>query len=311
MMKRIQKIISLLFLFVSFVLNNSLIVFADEYTEYEQQKDIGPITGIIACIVLVVVAYGVYHLMYDGSSTVIIGTREDLAHERGARLAVPLLCGGAAAGIVIKIINILKTIFIVLIIIAVIVVLIVIVYNFINKKRTPEESNDVSISDRNVVDEMEYTTDKALENNNSMASDIVNTPRIATPDVNRVEDLLKSKYVDIFKNTNNKNCEFGIPVLECEALVNVRGAFGIPPTEKVYLINNSAILSNWTKGFAICETGIYSRVKHKKYISWEEFKKKKVKNEIYIYIGEDEYTVFDDDLQKKIYELLCDIQALL
>ncbi len=125
-----------------------------------------------------------------------------------------------------------------------------------------------------------------------------------------VVDIIKQKKEDLIKITNkNANCEFGIPVLECEPLTKARGAFGIPVTENVYLINDGAILSPWTKGFAICGTGIYSRVKQQKYISWNDIKKMRIKNEIYLYIGENEYSVTGSDLQKMIYELLCDIQS--
>ena len=105
--------------FFTTILYHPLLVYAEEAVdaaESEAAEEMSPITAIIGLIVLVVVAYKVYHLMYDGS--VMIGTRQGLAYGFGRRLAIPVICGGVAAAVVIKILDFLGSILAVLFIVA-------------------------------------------------------------------------------------------------------------------------------------------------------------------------------------------------
>jgi hypothetical protein len=308
MKEKVTRLVITMFLSFSYILNSSLVVRAEEIAETETQEELGPITAFIALVVLVVVAYFVYHLLYD--NTAIIGTRSGVNYAIGRRLAIPVICGGGAAWLVVKVLNFLGGILGIIIAVGAVIVIGYAIYNYIAKRKKTNSGND----DSNAQDTASFNSDNA--SSNTTIEEVQNTEsaiiNVAREDNQKVVDVINQKkeaIVDIAGK--NDNCEFGIPIQECKALQKSREAFGIPVTENVYLIHDTAVLSQWTKGFAICGTGIYSRSKEQKYLSWKAIKNMCIKKDIYLYIGENEYFVMGSKLQDMIYDLLCDIQAAL
>ena len=116
---RLGVIISFLLLNVI----NPMIALASEAAEEtETNTKQNPIVSLVGLIVLVVVAYLVYHAMYDG--TVIIGTKNGIASAIGRRLFIPVVAGAIAAGVVIKILQLFGSIIKILILIVLIGVVI-------------------------------------------------------------------------------------------------------------------------------------------------------------------------------------------
>ena len=104
----------------------------DIQTEEEAKKQ-NPIISFVGLVVLVGVAFITYKAMYAG--TAIIGTHEGIMSAIGRRLAIPVIVGAIAAGIVMKILEFIGSILMILIVIAAIGAVSYFVYNkFVVKK---------------------------------------------------------------------------------------------------------------------------------------------------------------------------------
>lgn len=150
---------------------NPIIVFAAETVEETnaEKQQLGPVTSFIGLIVLVVVAYLVYHAMYSGS--VIIGTMNGIAAAIGRRLVIPVIVGGLAAGLVIKILQYLGIILKIIVIILLIGAAVIGIYLLYCKVKG-RNVNLRDISDgvfRNTVSDM-----TAEQNDNQTADNIIN-----------------------------------------------------------------------------------------------------------------------------------------
>ncbi len=311
-MNKITSFLSnLLLVIMSLIIFNPIVAKAEELAEAEQTEEIGPITAFIALVVLVVVAYFVYHLLYD--NTVIFGTRQGVNYALGRRLAIPVLCGGGAAWLVVKILNFLSGILTILIIVAAVICVIFLIYKFVSKKNP--KSDDIT-DDVNAVSSTEKPMDehsvKTQDKESNIKESISKSPIVEDTPANNISNELdkKSDLKTIMSkiNIHESDCESGLPITEGELLEKARQYFEIPITENVYLIFDTTIRGNCKNGFAICETGIYSRLQQQRYMTWAELKTKQITVGNYLCIGGDEFNIGRKKMKNKLYELLCELQ---
>ncbi len=309
MRKKLEKIKVSLLVLIGFIMCNPLIARASDGSFFAPNFDeIGPVQGVIALIVLIVVAYKVYHLMYDG--TVLIGTREGINKEKIGMLTIPFLCGLFVAGIVLWVLGILiKLLPFILIgvaIIAVIVIICVIVSKIGKSSGDSLESKDadglsMSASKTENTIQGEGTNETVLEGNNAEIGDDV----YKNTDMNyKLRQIMSA--VDI----RDDYCITGTPISNGKMLENARSNFKIPDSENVYLIFDATVLGSCKTGFAICESGIYSMLKRRKFIPWAEYKVKQNVELVFLAlsIDGDEFSV-TGKLRKNLYDIFMKIHG--
>ena len=96
------------------------------------------------------------------------------------------------------------------------------------------------------------------------------------PIQNTYNDIDSQEDVSIIHNINFSSiyCESGNPIdiSNSKKLYKALQNFHIPAHEPVYSIFDTTVLGSCKEGFAICESGVYIRVKDIKYYNWNDFK---------------------------------------
>ena len=295
MREKLRKFKDYMFLLTCFVLYNPMIVKAAETAETAEtdQYELGPVTKVIYMIVVIVVTAYVYRL--QGRNTIVVGTRAGLEKEKTRRLVIAFICGLIAAAIVIWLLKLLFKIFIVLLIVAAVIGVIVFIVKMVSKKSNASaetsgeqmESKDaasvsVSASETENINQTEGNAEFVSEGDNAEIS----------KDIQGSEDKGNSLRNILSKlDIHNSYVETGMPIVNGELIKKARKNFEIPASEKAYLICDNTVLGTCKTGFAICESGIYSRQKQLRYISWAEFKTTEIINNGFLRIGDDQYTV--------------------
>ncbi len=280
------KLKTFLFVLVCCILCDPLIVKAASEGE-EGQFELNAVEAVIALIVLVVVAYKVYHLMYDG--TALIGTRAGIRYEKGRMLAIPCVCGVLAAGIVIFLLRILFKIFIVLLIIAAIIGVIVFICKMIGKM-VGKKGN----ASEEIISEQ---SDSKTITDDGMA--------VYENEIQDIDDSLRSIISKL--DIHEAGDETGTPITKGWLLQKARKNLGIPASENVYLIHDDTIFGTCKKGFAICESGMYSRRKQNRHIPWAEFKTMQISNPDFLHIGDDEYSIPGKIENTQMQDMVCEV----
>lgn len=298
-----------IFWLTCFVLCNPLIVKAANEGA-EQQNELNPVEGVIAIIVFVVVTYKVYHAMHDG--TAIIGTREGIQKAKREMLTIPLICGLIAAAIVIFLLRILFKIIIVLLIIAAVIGVIVFICKMVGKKGNASNETVGGQSDTKAITDASMAvseTENIIQGSEEVEAVSKGDKAETNENVDDIKDANHSIRNIISKiDVQDTDLGIGTPIAKGELLEKARKQFEIPASENVYLIYDNTILGSCKTGFAICESGIYSRLKQQRYMPWAEFKTTRITSDIFLGLGGDEFNVGNDKKKAILFDVLVRIQ---